>query len=237
MRRGAASLAVVAAITVALWAACGGAGAATAEGVDFESAAPAPSMLPGVAGPVTSGDVTVSGGTVLEATPLMPSDQTVVYGTCAPAISTLCAGLSPSLTIDFAAPVHDVSIHVYNRIDVRATYTLTDDTGGVQQATLDQSFLDGNGTLTLPGPAIRHVTLTSDRTATNDWIYFVDDVTAVTDDVVVPLPAPTPAVVTTKAQCQDGGWAAYVDGAGRRFRNQGDCVSYVATRGKNSARG
>jgi hypothetical protein len=32
---------------------------------------------------------------------------------------------------------------------------------------------------------------------------------------------------TTKAQCMNGGWRLYHDGASR-FKNQGDCVSYVA---------
>lgn len=34
---------------------------------------------------------------------------------------------------------------------------------------------------------------------------------------------------TTTAQCKDGGWQSY-----GIFKNQGDCVSYVATRGKNA---
>jgi hypothetical protein len=40
---------------------------------------------------------------------------------------------------------------------------------------------------------------------------------------------------TTKEQCKDGGWAsgAYVDAKGKPFKNQGDCVSYVASNGKS----
>jgi hypothetical protein len=33
---------------------------------------------------------------------------------------------------------------------------------------------------------------------------------------------------TTKLQCRDGGWRRILDAAGRGFRNQGGCVSYVA---------
>lgn len=37
---------------------------------------------------------------------------------------------------------------------------------------------------------------------------------------------------TTKDQCKKDGWKRFYDGT-RRFKNQGDCVSFVATGGKN----
>jgi hypothetical protein len=37
-----------------------------------------------------------------------------------------------------------------------------------------------------------------------------------------------PVLPTSKDQCKDGGWRTF-----EVFRNQGDCVSFVATRGKN----
>lgn len=46
------------------------------------------------------------------------------------------------------------------------------------------------------------------------------------------LPAPTSA-----NQCKNGGWSQYADASGRPFKNQGDCVSYVTTGGKNKANG
>ena len=39
----------------------------------------------------------------------------------------------------------------------------------------------------------------------------------------------TAAFPTTKDQCKDGGWEAF------GFKNQGDCVSFIATQGKNEA--
>ena len=39
--------------------------------------------------------------------------------------------------------------------------------------------------------------------------------------------------VPTKSDCKDGGWQAMIDNAGNHFKNQGDCVSYFATAGKN----
>lgn len=46
-------------------------------------------------------------------------------------------------------------------------------------------------------------------------------------------PNPPPS----KDACKKGGWMAYTDDQGRPFKNQGDCVSYVATGGKNPAAG
>jgi len=40
-------------------------------------------------------------------------------------------------------------------------------------------------------------------------------------------------IVPTKADCKHGGWRTMIDGAGNHFKNQGDCVSYFATKGKN----
>jgi choice-of-anchor C domain-containing protein len=39
--------------------------------------------------------------------------------------------------------------------------------------------------------------------------------------------------VPTKSDCKDGGWHDMIDNAGNAFKNQGDCVSYFATGGKN----
>jgi hypothetical protein len=42
-------------------------------------------------------------------------------------------------------------------------------------------------------------------------------------------------VATSKGQCKQGGWRSLVDASKTPFKNQGDCVSYVATGGKNPA--
>jgi len=42
---------------------------------------------------------------------------------------------------------------------------------------------------------------------------------------------------TTKEQCKNGGWMNLQDKNGKPFKNQGDCVSYFATNGKNLANG
>lgn len=42
-------------------------------------------------------------------------------------------------------------------------------------------------------------------------------------------------VVATKDACKKGGWMNLTDNEGNSFKNQGDCVSFVATGGKNKA--
>lgn len=41
-------------------------------------------------------------------------------------------------------------------------------------------------------------------------------------------PPPPPKMPTTKEHCFNGGWKNFTV-----FKNQGDCVSFVATKGKN----
>jgi hypothetical protein len=48
-----------------------------------------------------------------------------------------------------------------------------------------------------------------------------------TFDVVIRAPAPTSA-----DQCKNGGWQSFGN-----FKNQGDCVSFIATKGKNQPAG
>lgn len=55
----------------------------------------------------------------------------------------------------------------------------------------------------------------------------------VTLDYVVP----SNPVATSADQCKQGGWQFLTDNLGNRFKNQGDCVSFVATKGKNKAAG
>jgi choice-of-anchor C domain-containing protein len=40
-------------------------------------------------------------------------------------------------------------------------------------------------------------------------------------------------IVPTKSDCKQGGWQTMIDTSGNQFKNQGDCVSFFATGGKN----
>jgi choice-of-anchor C domain-containing protein len=62
--------------------------------------------------------------------------------------------------------------------------------------------------------------LTFASTTDGFWGPALDNVT-VTEDAV------------TAADCKDGGWETTIDTQGNGFKNQGDCVSFFATKGKN----
>ena len=48
------------------------------------------------------------------------------------------------------------------------------------------------------------------------------------------LQVPAPATPTSKDDCKNGGWKNFTNPA---FKNQGDCLSFVATGGKNPPNG
>jgi hypothetical protein len=47
----------------------------------------------------------------------------------------------------------------------------------------------------------------------------------------------SPNTPASKDACKKDGWKTLQDGSGKSFKNQGDCVSFVATGGKNKANG
>lgn len=54
-------------------------------------------------------------------------------------------------------------------------------------------------------------------------------------DVCDPTPdgdGPTTSEPPDKDACKRDGWATYTDHVGEPFKNQGDCVSYVVSRGR-----
>ena len=60
------------------------------------------------------------------------------------------------------------------------------------------------------------------------------NIAATVEVASTPPPPPTP---TTADQCKHGGWQGLTDSNGTLFKNQGDCVSFVATQGTNLAAG
>jgi hypothetical protein len=46
---------------------------------------------------------------------------------------------------------------------------------------------------------------------------------------------PPPPVPVAKPECMNDGWQSLTDDQGLAFKNQGDCVSFVATDGRNTA--
>ncbi len=77
-------------------------------------------------------------------------------------------------------------------------------------------------------------TLTFTSTTLTPFGPAIDNV-AVEDITVTETPTPTPTPVGN--QCKNGGWKLLDDGLGHKFKNQGDCVSFFATKGKNLGAG
>lgn len=124
--------------------------------------------------------------------------------------STLQAGGSSTVTADVT---HDSAGN-----DTSASGTIPDRTS--------IAFATDFGTLSAPSAGTStgkaSVTLTSSAPGTAN-------VSATLDSQTVSTPVTfTPATPTSGDQCKNGGWQSY-----GIFKNQGDCVSYVATRGKN----
>ncbi len=206
-------IAVLALVTgsLALMVGVGGATAATTT-IDFESLSGPSLFCAPAAPPLTIGVATFSGGVIMTAVTNLPADQTTVYGTFN------CPGYAPAITITFSTPVSNFSVLVLNGETSTVSYTVASDLGGTVTNSLVANFSSGADTFTLPDSGITSVTITR-TTPSNVWDFFIDDVAFT-------------AFPTTTADCKDGGWETF-----GVFKNQGDCVSYVATGGKNQPAG
>jgi hypothetical protein len=61
------------------------------------------------------------------------------------------------------------------------------------------------------------------------------NIAASVDVTIKPPPPPPTTIPTSTDQCKHGGWQSLTDTNGTPFKNQGDCVSFVATDGTNAA--
>jgi hypothetical protein len=199
-------------VASALVVGVGRTGAATPTTVDFESLSGPSFFCAPAEPPLAVGVATFTGGVVMSAVANLPANQTTVYGT-AP-----CPGYSPTLTIDFSVPVSNFSVQVMNGETSTVSYTVASTTGGTETKSLVANFSSGADVFALPDAGITSVSV-SRTTPSTFWDFFIDNVSF--------LPFPT-----TTADCKKDGWQAY-----GVFKNQGDCVSYVATGGKNEPAG
>jgi hypothetical protein len=136
-----------------------------------------------------------------------------------------CGGTTSSNTI--TANWDDVVGATKYRYSVNTptTYATTPwETSGATDPTISErpgEFTDGEGVYTF-----RVASINSDGTVSA----FSTDCSITYKKAVVTPPAPvTPA---SKEACKNNGYAALVTADGKKFKNQGDCVSYVATGGK-----
>lgn len=186
--------------------------------IDFESLT-GPSTFGDAGPPLKIGVATVSGGLVMTAVNGLLSDQSTVYGT-----ADFCAGCAASITITFSTPVDDFSAEVLNGSAATGaiiSYTVVSDLGGSVTKSLGTDFTNDAATFTLADSGITSVTV-SRTEPTEQWDFFIDDVSFT-------VPVPPDVFPSGKSDCKSGGWQRF-----SVFKNQGDCVSYVATNGRNA---
>jgi len=189
----------------------GSASAATTT-INFDSLSGPSLFCSAATPPLTIGHATFSGGVIMKAVTGLPADQTTVYGT------STCPGYSNTITIAFDVPVTDFSVEVLNGDVTTISYTVADDLGGTVTKSLTSNATSGHDTFALPDAGITSVTIAR-TTPAAFWDFFIDNVS------FTPFP-------TTFGECKKGGWMSF-----GVFKNQGDCVSYVATHGKNPPAG
>jgi hypothetical protein len=90
-------------------------------------------------------------------------------------------------------------------------------------------FAVGTGPTTISGPGTLLLADNDYRPSACDWCYY-DNSGSMT--VTITVTPPAPSVPTAADQCKKDGWKAY-----GIFKNQGDCVSYVVTGGRNQPAG
>jgi hypothetical protein len=198
----------------ALIVAATAAGAATTT-IDFENLS-GPSFFcefdAGLAdSPLTIGEVTLTGGKILTATANLPANQTTVYGTASFCPTT---NLARSLTITFARPVTRASFDLYSGAGISADYTVSANIGVTETKSVPPPFVAVPTRFTLVGRGITTLTIIPPDFGAF-WDYFIDNITY----TVAPQ---------TKEECKNGGWREF-----GTFKNQGDCVAFVATHGRN----
>jgi hypothetical protein len=188
---------------------------ASATTIDFE-AFTGPDTFGSATPPLTVGVATFSGGLVMTAVNGLLADQSSVYGT-----ADFCTGCASSITITFSTPVDNVSLEVLNGSSTTATisYTVASNLGDSVTTFLGTELANSADTVTLPASGITSVTIARTSPA-QSWDFFIDDVS---------FTVPAPPVPTSTSDCKNGGWQAF-----DVFKNQGDCVSYVATDGRNA---
>lgn len=206
-------LVVIAACFVAL--STTGAAWAAPTTIDFESFT-GPSVFSNAEPPLTVGAATFSGGMILTAVTGLMSNSSTVYGT-----ASFCTGCASSITITFSTPVSEVSAEVLNGIPGDVSYTVSSNLGDSVTKSLGLDIATDHDTFTFPGPGITSVTVTTTTPNPARWDFFVDNISFNESPTSNPFP-------TSKSECKDGGWRGF-----GLFKNQGDCVSYVATEGRN----
>jgi hypothetical protein len=128
--------------------------------------------------------------------------------------STLPAGSSSTITADVTHDSAGNDTSASGTIPDGTTIVFTTDFGLLSAPAAGTVGGKASVTLTSPAPGTANVSATLDSQTVSTTVTF------------------TPNLPTSAAQCKNGGWQSF-----GKFKNQGDCVSYVATGGRNRPNG
>ena len=176
--------------------------AAHATIVDFSSAplnvtGPSTYVAAGARRDLTATDnsVMISGGTVLSQETFLPANSTTLYGTAffGPTIPSGNPYL-PTVTLDFAAPITNFFLDVYNGQVFNVTYTVADNAGHAASFLLAPNLSSGTTQIGFAA-AGNQITITSD--AGPVWDFSIDNIhfnetlpTTITNYTVPPVIPP-----------------------------------------------
>jgi len=161
-----------------------------------------------------------------------------------------CGGGSPRFQVEVTDPVtgDTGNIHVY--IGPPPNYTgcpsgVWLNTGDLLEGAnpIDTTQLDGGAFYDPYAAALAkygdYVVTGIQLVVDGGWFFADGEQTAQFDNTLINSTLFTyePTGAEGRELCKNGGWMTLTDDSGRAFKNQGDCVSYFSTGGKNKARG
>jgi hypothetical protein len=136
---------------------------------------------------------------------------------------TRTGDVSGSLTVDYTVTGTATAGADYIALAGSATFAAGSATTQVIVTPIDDDLVEGNETVILTLAAGAAYTVGDDDQAT---VTIIDNDEA--DDIEQPGPPERLVIPFSKSDCKKGGWQEF-----GVFKNQGDCVSFVATGGKN----
>lgn len=238
---GAAALAFAAALALST----GGVNAATTYSL-FGDAALVSGGNPGRAAQIRSIDGGGFGGVSLSSTTVTTFSDLTNLETDTKYIENSCGGGAPRFQVRVTNGVNTGSIFIY--LGPAPSYTgcpmnVWSPSGNLAAPAnlVDTSQLPG-GTFYDPYSSAQTkfgtYTVTSMSLVTDaEWAFPSGNQTVLVDNVEINTDLVTFDQPQSKNECKKGGWQDLLDDQGNSFKNQGDCVSFVATGGSNPAAG
>lgn len=140
--------------------------------VDFEDVQ-GPGWFPndGPVEPYSSQGVTLTGGQVLTAVDGLVANQSSLYASAA-----ACTGCSRIVTLDFAEPVSNLRLTLYNGTIFGLQFIVTDNSGRQQILSVGRHGPSGQTAVALPGGNIRRVTVRPRFAGSLFHNFFIDDI-------------------------------------------------------------